>query len=110
MRSSTELSSHTSLPVFLLMSMIHGARGDGMFTWLSSWPFEVDTYTKSPQITGDEFDMLCGYDPTSSIMSNDQMMSASFGPVSFSSVNGPSFFPSWKPLMSRQKTTPRLLV
>src|SRR5437016_11359301 len=90
-RSSTELSSHTSLPVFLFSAMIDGARGDGMFTWLSSCPFDVDRYTRSPQITGDEFDMLWGYDPTSSIMSNDQMTSASNSPVSFSSVTGPSF-------------------
>src|SRR6266851_4864628 len=75
MRSSTELSSQTSLPVFLLSAMIEGALGDGMCTWLSSWPFEVLTNTRSPQMTGDEFDMLCGYDPTSSIMSNDQMTS-----------------------------------
>src|SRR5678815_3802234 len=68
-RSSTELSSHTSLPVFLLRAMIAGALGDGMWTWLSSCPFDVLTKTRSPQITGDEFDMLCGYDPTSSIMS-----------------------------------------
>src|SRR6185369_3997664 len=106
MRSSTELSSHTSLPVFLLIAMIDGAFGDGMFTWLSSWPLDVETYSRSPQITGDEFDMLCGYDPTSSIMSNDQMTSASLGPVSFSSVTGPSFLPSRKPLMSRHHTTP----
>src|SRR5262245_39418427 len=43
MRSSTELSSHTTFPVFLLTAMIDGARGDGMFTWLSSWPFDVLT-------------------------------------------------------------------
>src|SRR6266850_7616965 len=110
MRSSTELSSHTSLPVFLLIAMIAGARGEGMCTWLSSCPFDVLTNSRSPQITGDEFDMLCGYDPTSSIMSNIQMASASFGPVSFSSVIGPSFLPSRKPLMSRHHTTPRLLV
>jgi hypothetical protein len=42
-RSSTELSSHTSLPVVLSMAMIDGAFGDGMFTWLSSCPFEVLT-------------------------------------------------------------------
>ena len=30
--------------------------------------------------------------------------------VAFSSVTGPSFFPSRKPLMSRHQTTPRLLV
>ena len=41
--------------------------------------------------------MLCGNDPTSSIMSNIQMMSGSFLPVSFSSLYGPSFSPSWKP-------------
>src|SRR5262249_20593683 len=110
MRSSTELSSHTSLPVFLFTAMIAGAFGDGMCTWLSSWPLDVLTYTRSPQMTGEEFDMLCGYDPTSSIMSNDQMTSASYGPVSFSLVTGPSFFPSRKPLMSRHQTTPRLLV
>ena len=90
--------------------MIAGAFGDGMCTWLSSCPFDVLTNTRSPQMTGDEFDMLCGYDPTSSIMSNDQMTSASAGPVSFSSVTGPSFLPSRKPLMSRHHTTPRLLV
>src|SRR6185503_12926878 len=96
--SPTELSSHTSLPVVLLSAIIAGAFGDGMCTWLSSWPLEVLTNTRSPQTTGDEFDMLCGYDPTSSIMSNDQITSASFGPVSFSSVTGPSFLPSRKPL------------
>src|SRR6266481_8916540 len=89
--SKTELSSHTSLPVVLLTAMIAGAFGEGMCTWLSSCPFDVLTNTRSPQMTGDEFDMLCGYDPTSSIMSNDQMTSASFGPVSFSSVTGPLF-------------------
>src|SRR5215510_10463831 len=41
MRSSTELSSHTSFPVFLLRAMMAGARGDGMCTWLSSCPFDV---------------------------------------------------------------------
>src|SRR3954469_14165554 len=30
--SKTELSSHTSLPVFLLTAMIAGALGEGMFT------------------------------------------------------------------------------
>src|SRR4051812_23008139 len=110
MRFSTELSSHTSLPVLLLMAMIAGALGEGIFTWLSSWPLDVLTYTRSPRMTGDEFDMLCGYDPTSSIMSKDQITSASFCPVSFSSVTAPSFLPSRKPLMSRHHTTPRLLV
>ena len=33
-------------------------------------------------------------------MSNVQMMSGSFLPVSFSSLNGPSFSLSWKPWMS----------
>ena len=105
----TELSSHTSLPVFLLSAMIAGAFGDGTLTWLSSWPLEVLTKIKSPKITGDEFDRLCGYDPTSSIMSNAQMPSASFGPVSFSSVIGPAL-PSANPLVSTHQTTPRLLV
>src|SRR5687768_11435607 len=54
MRSSTELSSQTSFPVVLLTAMIDGARGDGMFTWLSSWPFDVLTKMRSPQTTGDE--------------------------------------------------------
>ena len=53
--------------------MIAGAFGDGMWTWLSSCPFDVLTKIRSPQMTGDEFDMLCGYEPTSSIMSNDQI-------------------------------------
>src|SRR5688500_7725977 len=60
MRSSTELSSHTSLPSCLLTAMIEGARGDGTLTWLSSCPFEVLTYTRSPQATGEEFARLCG--------------------------------------------------
>src|SRR5262245_39280587 len=47
-RSPTELSSHTSLPVFLLMAMIAGAFGDGMLTWLSSWPLDVLTKIRSP--------------------------------------------------------------
>src|SRR5215213_8000356 len=50
LRSSTELSSHTSFPVFLFTAMMLGARGDGMLTWLSSWPFDVLTKIKSPQI------------------------------------------------------------
>src|SRR6476659_8564983 len=107
--SVTELSSHASSPVTLSMAMIAGAFGDGMCTWLSSCPFDVLTNIKSPQITGDEFDMLCGYEPTSSIMSNDQITSGSVCPVSFSSVTGPSFLPSRKPLTSRHHTTPRLL-
>src|SRR5829696_6655895 len=48
MRSSTELSSHTSFPVVLSRAMIDGARGDGMLTWLSSWPFDVETKTRLP--------------------------------------------------------------
>ena len=89
--------------------MMAGAFGDGTCTWLSSCPFDVLTNRRSPQMTGEEFDMLWGYEPTSSIMSNCQMTSASCGPVSFSLVTGPSFFPSRNPLMSRQRTTPRLL-
>src|SRR5688572_1874778 len=57
-RFSTELSSHTSLPVVLLSAMIAGAFGEGMFTWLSSWPFDVLTKSRSPQTTGDEFARL----------------------------------------------------
>src|SRR4051812_16933154 len=110
MRPPAEASSHISFPVFLLIAIIDGALGDGMWTWASSCPLEVLTNNRSPRMTGDEFDMLCGYDPTSSIMSNDQMTSASFCPVSFSSVTAPSFLPSRKPLMSRHHTTPRLLV
>src|SRR5688500_4007589 len=103
----TELSSHTSLPVSLLSAMIDGAFGDGTLTWLSSWPFDVVTKRRSPKITGDEFARLCGYEPTSSIMSNVQMPSASFGPVSFSLVIGPAL-PSANPLVSTHQTTPRL--
>src|SRR6188508_1628232 len=51
-RSKTELSSQTSFPVFLLTATIEGARGDGMLTWLSSWPFDVLTKMRSPQVTG----------------------------------------------------------
>ena len=88
--------------------MSDGALGDGMWTWLSSWPFDVLTNTRLPKITGDEFDRLCGYEPTCSIMSKDQITSASCGPVSFSLVTGP-WLPSLKPLMSRHQMTPRLL-
>src|SRR6266508_2359428 len=109
-RSSTELSSHSSFPVFLFRAMIAGALGDGIWTWLSSCPLDVLMNTRSPRMTGEEFDMLCGYEPTSSIMSNDQITSASCSLVSFSSVTGPSFLPSRNPLMSRHQTTPRLLV
>ena len=41
--SPTGLSSHASYPVALSTAMTAGARGDGTFTWLSSWPFEVLT-------------------------------------------------------------------
>src|SRR5262245_50014814 len=95
----TELSSQASLPVVLLIAMIDGALGDGMLTWLSSCPFDVLTKMRSPNATGDEFARLCGYDPTSSIMSNDHNASASCGPVNFSSVMGP-WLPSLNPFKS----------
>jgi hypothetical protein len=41
--SKTELSSQTSLPVFLLTAMMAGAFGEGTLTWLSSCPFDVLT-------------------------------------------------------------------
>ena len=50
---------------------------------LSSWPLEVLTKIRSPYETGDEFARLCGSDPTSSIMSNRQTISALVSPVSF---------------------------
>src|ERR1035438_6737450 len=71
--SPTLFTSHASLPVFLLTAIMDGARGDGMCTWLSSCPLEVLTKTRSPKDTGDELDMLCGEEPTSSIMSNFQI-------------------------------------
>jgi hypothetical protein len=46
--SPGEASSHATLPVFLLTAMMAGAFGDGMLTWLSSWPFDVFTNTRSP--------------------------------------------------------------
>src|SRR5450631_2944071 len=46
--SPTLLTSHTFLPVFLLTAIIEGARGDGMWTWLSSWPLDVLTNRRSP--------------------------------------------------------------
>ena len=61
-----------------------------------------------PNTTGDELARLCGYAPTCSIMSNDQITSASLGPVSFSLVIGPAL-PSENPLMSMHQTTARLL-
>src|SRR5215472_2434789 len=72
-RSPTLFTSHASLPVFLFTAIMDGARGDGMCTWLSSCPLEVLTKMRSPYETGDEFDMLCGDEPTSSIMSNLQI-------------------------------------
>ena len=60
-------------------------------------------------MTGDEFDMLCGYAPTSSIMSNDQMTSASCGPVSFSSVTGPVVLAVAEAVDVEAPHTPRLL-
>src|SRR6185503_21088004 len=61
--SNTELSSQTSLPVFLLTAMIAGAFGDGMLTWLSSCPLEVLTKIRSPYDTGEQFARLCGSEP-----------------------------------------------
>src|SRR4051794_4200584 len=104
----TELSSHASSPVTLLTAMIAGAFGDGTFTWLSSWPFDVLTRMRSPNETGDEFERLCGYEPTCSIMSKNHSASASCGPVSFSLVIGP-WLPSLKPFRSTHHRTPRLL-
>ena len=57
--------------------------------------------------TGDEFERLCGNEPTSSIMSKIQMKSGSVFPVSFSSLTAPSFEPSWKPSRSAAITWPR---
>jgi hypothetical protein len=36
-------SSQTTFPVFLATAMMAGAFGEGMLTWLSSCPFEVET-------------------------------------------------------------------
>jgi hypothetical protein len=90
-------------------AMIEGALGDGMLTWLSSCPFEVFTKISLPSATGEAFERLCGYEPTSSSMSNCQTTSASISPVSFSSLR-PSFSRSRKPCVSTAKITPRLLV
>ncbi len=90
------------------IAMIDGAFGDGMLTWLSSWPLPVLQYSRSPSATGEQLARLCGNAPTSSIMSNIQMMSGSFLPVSFSSLIGPSFSLSWKPSMSAATIWPRL--
>src|SRR5262245_11958403 len=38
-----DASSHTSLPLVLSRAMSAGAFGDGTLTWLSSWPFDVET-------------------------------------------------------------------
>ena len=81
----------------------------GTFTWLSSWPFDVPTNTRSPAMVGEELARLWGKTPSSPIMSRDQMTSASFKPVSFSSVMGPSFSLSRNPCTSMQKRTARLL-
>src|SRR5687768_10033763 len=59
-RSFTELSLQTSFPVSLCTAMSEGARGEGTFTWVSSWPLEVPTYTRSPKDTGDELARLWG--------------------------------------------------
>src|SRR5215218_6717968 len=94
MRSPTELSSHFNFPLSISIAMIEGAFDDGMLTWLSSWPSDVVQYSKPPSITGEQFERLCGKEPTSSIMSKTQMMSISFLPVNFSSLYGPLFTPS----------------
>src|SRR5215470_15035445 len=92
--SPTLLTSHTSFPVFLFTAIIEGARGDGMCTWLSSCPFDVLTNSRSPYETGDEFAMLCGEEPTSSIMSNFQITLAP---------------PLPSPLVSRQTSSQRFV-
>src|SRR5204863_5353771 len=94
MRSPTLLTSHASLPVFLFTAIMEGARGDGIWTWLSSCPLDVLTKIRSPYDTGDEFAMLCGDEPTSSIMSNFQMTLAP---------------PLPSPLVSRQTSSQRLV-
>ena len=58
--SPGEPSSHATLPVSLFTAMIAGARGEGMLTWLSSWPLDVLTKIRSPQTTGEELARLCG--------------------------------------------------
>src|SRR5579862_1328093 len=94
MRSPTLFTSHTFLPVFLSSAIMEGARGDGMCTWLSSCPFAVPTNTRLPYETGDEFAILCGDEPTSSIMSYFQF---TFAP------------PLPSPCVSRHITSQRLV-
>ena len=54
------------------IAMIDGAFGDGMLTWLSSWPLPVLTVQQvADRSPASELARLCGNVPTSSIMSND---------------------------------------
>jgi hypothetical protein len=108
MFSPTWFASQTSAPVSLSTAMIAGADGEGRFTWLSSWPFEVFTKMRFPWTTGFEFDMLWGKEPSSSIMSSRQMTSPSVGDWRTSSVTGPSL-PLAMPWTSRASSSPRFV-
>src|SRR5689334_680884 len=79
-----ELSFHSSLPVLRSRQISVGASGEGKLTWLLSTPLLVQTKTRSPTMSGEQFDALCGWTLSSRRMSYSQMMSASVASLYFS--------------------------
>src|SRR5688572_18234403 len=105
-----EPSAHSTLPVFLSMAMKLGAAVLGMLIWLSSTPLDVQTKSRLSATVTEQLHILCWETPCSAIMSKLQITSASSLVVCVSDLNGPSFSPlSWKPFVSRQRTSPRLV-
>src|SRR5687768_7699195 len=108
-RSSTELSSQTSFPVFLLTAMIDGARGEGTLTWLSSCPFDVVPQTRSPEPNRDQWPMFGAESPAPPLMAKDHTTSPAPWLGSGRLVTGPSFHLSRRSSLARHITTPRLV-
>ena len=84
-----------------------GASGDGRFSCVSSMPLPVTTNTASPTTSGEHAAMLCGKTFSRAIMSNDQITSASVGPLFHSPWN--PWLPLANPSTSRHTTSARLL-
>src|SRR6478609_716671 len=97
-----------SFPVFLFRQTKLGASGNGMLMWFSSTPLAVVTYSRSPTMSGEQSDMLCGNTLNWSIRLTDQRTSPSMGLWYFSFWN--PWLPSANPLASRQTTSHRLEV
>src|SRR5438093_900723 len=97
------LSVQRTFPVDLVMARKLGASGYCTLSCASSTPFDVHTSRRSPAEVSEQLHALCCETPSSDIRSKLQTISASSLFSLGSSLYGPSFFPSRKPSVSRQR-------